>query len=245
VAISFVGGATATAASGGDPSLPLPGGMQQNDLVIAAYAIGDNDGVDFNMAMVTAGYTEIVDITSPAETFESDLGVFWKLMGASPDLNAVCDGLGGADAAVAAACLVFRGVDTTTPIDTTPGTASNNNDGSPAIPGVDIVTPGAWTIAVAATGHGQAGGVGYTVPSAYLTNVQAVNSDDTSDIGIVLGYNSAPSDPEVIGTWSHSATVGTASYVCASFAIRPAPAAGGRRITRRRTNIWTPRMRAW
>src|SRR3989344_3921384 len=65
-AISFVGSVVRpvdTTPSGADTTLDLSTlGLQENDLVIITYSIGDNDSVDFDMdasaSLSGAGYTE-------------------------------------------------------------------------------------------------------------------------------------------------------------------------------------------
>lgn len=223
MAISFIGSAENSAANGGDVTLTLPGGLQQNDLVIVAYAIGDNDNINENMAMVTAGYSELADLFAD-DTQDSNLGVFYKFMGATPDTTAQVDGLGGTDAAVAAVCMVFRGVDTTTPFDVTTTTATNINTMHPNPPSIDPVTANVWTVIAGASGHTLAGAGTYTFPSGYTTNAIDRGADDTSDVTVGMGYRSSPADPEDPGVMTHSGTDSASfSWCAATMALRPAP----------------------
>lgn len=231
MAISFVGSAENSAASGADVTLTLPVGTTTDDLVIVAYAIGDNDSVDFDMAMITTGYTEVVDIHAPggAADLDSDLGVFWKVMGGTPDTTAQVDGLGGTDAAVAAVAMVFRGVDTTTPMDVTPTTASAVGTSNADPPSIDHNNPsGVWTVIVGATGHDQAGATTFTFPTGYTTDAIDRAQDDTTDVTVGMGYRTNPSDPEDPGVMTHSGLDDTDRTWCAAtLALRPAAGNGG------------------
>ena len=223
MAISFVGSAENSAINGGDVTITLPSGTATDDLVVVAYAIGDNDGVNFNMAMVTTGYTEVADLFANGLQ-QANLGVYWKKMGATPDTAATADGLGGADAAVAAVCMVFRGVDTTTPMDVTPTTATAINVMHPDPPSINFVDLAAWTVICGASGHllGDAGT--YTFPTGYITNAIDRGSDDTTDVTVGIGYRTTPADPEDPGVMTHSGvdTLDT-SWCAATLALRPAP----------------------
>lgn len=227
MAISFVGSAENSAINGGDVTLTLPAGTTTDDLVIVAYAIGDNDNVDFNMAMVTAGYTEVADLFA-LDTQNCNLGVHWKIMGATPDTTAVVDGLGGADAAVAAVCMVFRGVDLTTPMDVAPANGAGINSRSPIPVVIDFLDAAAWTVIAGASGH-VAGGAGtYTFPTGYTINALDRGADDTSDVTVGMGYRTNPADPELPGVMIHSGTDSvTDSWCVATLALRPAVAAAG------------------
>jgi hypothetical protein len=224
VAISFVGSAEGSAISGGDVTLTLPA-MQQGDLVIVAYSIGDNDNLDFNMAMLTADYTEVADLFSNA-VLDANLGVFWKVMGATPDTTAQVDGQGGADASVAAVAMVFRGVDTTTPMDVAATTDSGIDTMHANPPSINHNNPsGVWTVIAGASAHTGGSAQTYTFPTGYTTNAVDDSEDDTTDTSVGLGYRTNPSDPEDPGVMTLSGTDGAGLAWCAvTMALRPAAA---------------------
>src|SRR3990167_3784437 len=225
MAITFVGAASNPAGGGGDPSVILTGlSLQQGDLVVVAYAIGDNDSVDFNMSMVTAGYTEVADIHAPTDTQDCDLGVYWKVMGVTPDTTAVANGLGGSDASVAAIAAAFRGVDQTTPMDATPTTASSANSNRPNPPSLNHNNPaGVWTLAIGAFGHTSGTGVTATAPTNYTNTITAESANDTSDVTVAMAYRDTPADPEDPGIFTPSIADNTAHTWCAcTIALRPA-----------------------
>jgi hypothetical protein len=224
VAIEFVGSAEGSAQNGASVTLTLPTALQ-NDLVIVAYSIADNDTVDFDMAMVTADYTEVADLFSN-DSNDSYLGVFWKVMGATPDTTAQVAGLGGTDAAVAAVAMVFRGVDTTTPMDVTPTTDTGQSTTHPNPPSINHNNPsGVWTVIAGCGSHNGGAAPTFTFPTGYTTNAVDDSESDTTATTVGMGYNSAPSDPEDPGvmTWSGVDALSN-SWCAATIALRPATA---------------------
>lgn len=221
MAISFVGSAENSASGGANVTLTLPS-MQENDLVVVAYAIGDNDNTDFVMAMVTAGYTKVADLHISG-TQDVDLGVFWKKMGASPDASAEVDGQGGADAAVAAVAMVFRGVDPTTPMDVTPAGTFGLITMHPNPLSLTHNNPaGVWTVIVGASGHTRGGAGTYTFPTGYTVNALERGADDASDVTVGMGYRTDPANPEDPGVMTHSGadSIGF-SWDAVTLALRP------------------------
>ena len=243
MAISFIGSAEGSSANGGNVILTLPGPPIADDLVIVAYAIGDNDDVDFNMAMVTTGYTEVADLFAN-DVQDANLGVYWKVMGATPDTTAEVDGQGGADAAVAAVCMVFRGVDTVTPMDVTPTTATGINTMHPNPPSINFLDAAAWTVIAGVSGHVLGGTGTYTFPTGYVTNAINQGQDDTSDVTVGMGYRTTPADPEDPGVMTHSGTDSAdASWCAATLALRPAVVVAGQPYIARVQGI--PGMRTY
>lgn len=222
-AITYVGQATNGSSNGGNVSLVLPA-SNQNDLIIVACGIGDSDNTDFTMSMVTSGYTNIADLFAD-DNFETNLGVWYKFQPATPDTGATCTGQGGTNAAVAAVALIFRGVDTTTPMDVTATTATNVNTMHPNPPSIDHLNPSGVVIVIAgASGHNLGGAGTYTFPTGYTTNSVRGGANDTNDITVGLGYrDSGVSDPEDPGTMTHSGTDATTmSWAAVTMALRPA-----------------------
>jgi len=250
MAISHVGGTTNAQANGGDPVLTLSGiaGLAQDDLVIISFGIGDSDGVDFTMAVLTGtGWTKRQDLFAN-DLQQASLGTFWKFMGASPDTSVTLDGLGGTNAACAAACIAFRGVDTTTPFDVADTTATGINSYIANPGSINWTTAGAWTVIAGASAHTN-GAVTYTMPTGYTTNPQSVGANDTNDITVGIAYKTSPASPEDPGNMSPSGgDVADFSWCAVTMALRPAgAAAGGRSMLRRRlsSGIWTASRQSW
>jgi len=154
-------------------------------------------------------------------------------MGGTPDTTAVVDGVGGTNNAVAAVCMVFRGVDTTTPMDVTPPTpTATGNSNHPNPPSIDYLDAAAWVVIVGGSAHVQdTTSVTYTFPTGYTTNALEIAEIDNRDVTVGMGYDDTPAaDPEDPGVMTMSGTDAiTNSAVGASLALRPAAAAGGAR----------------
>lgn len=222
MAISFIGKAESSAINGADVTITLPA-MQQGDLVIVAGAIGDNDSVaTLTMSMVTAGYATVADLFAD-DTQDVDMGVFWKVMGATPDTTAVFNGQGGTDAGCAAEAMVFRGVDTTTPMDVTPTTATGINTMHPNPPSINHNNPaGVWTVIAGASGHVAGGGATYTFPTGYTTDSDTIGAADTTHVSVGMGYRTNPADPEDPGVMTLSGTDSTGyAWAATTIALRP------------------------
>ncbi len=227
-AISFIGSAEGSSSPNSDTTVDLSGlGLQEGDLVVVAGAVGDDDSANLDMATVTANYNEVADLFSN-DTDDTNMGVWWKLMGASPDSDVVVNAVGGTDASLAVVVMVFRGVDQTTPMDVTPTTAEAQlNTADPNPPSINHNNPsGVWTVIAGASGHVLGGASTYTFPTGYTTGAIDRGHDDTNDITVGLGYRSSGvSDPEDPGTMNHSGTDSTTnSWTAATLALRPAVA---------------------
>ncbi len=234
-AVGFIGSVSNVGnTSGGDVTLTLSGlGLQEDDLVIAAYSIADADNVDMAMAEVggIGGWTEVADLFSD-DTYDANLGVYYKVMGASPDASVIFDGVGGTDTQTGAVAMAFRGVDPTTPMDvaaTTVSGASGLNTMHPNPPSINHNNPsGVWTVIAGSNVNGTQGARTFTFPTGYTTNAVQRSSNDTSDGIVGLGYRTNPSDPEDPGQMTASGTDGTGyAFAAVTMALRPAPEVPG------------------
>lgn len=227
MAISFVDSATGVSAgNGGDPTIDLTTitGLAEDDLVIVTYSMGTQAG-DYDMAMLSAGWTQISDIFSD-DTGDTNLGVFRKFMGASPDTSAQVDGNGNASTAVAATAMAFRGVDLTTPLDVAAVEATGINTMHPDPGSIDFTTAGSAVVICVGNGHQQFASAGYTFPTGYTTNAVNTGGDDTIDTTVGMGYNLSPSDPEDPGALTHGGT-DSANYSWCAVTLALRPASGG------------------
>ena len=225
-AITFVGSATAASTNGGPTTVDLTTitGLAQNDIVIVGCGVGDTDDTDHDMTMTTSGYTEVADLFAD-DVNEAQLGVFWKIMGATPDTSAVCADPGaGNNAGQAVVAMAFRGVDQTTPMDVTPTTATGVNTNIPDPPSVDHNNPsGVWTVVVGTFAHVGGPTVTVTAPTNYTTNAADDTANDTIDVTTGMGYYTTPADPEDPGAFTPSiADSVDDSWATATIALRPA-----------------------
>ena len=229
MAISFVGSVSGAAADAGAITLDLTtiAGLAQNDLVIVAYSICV--AADVDVAMTTSGYTEVADLYSD-DTLDSNLGVFRKFMGASPDATAVTTSPGGTQAACAAVAMAFRGVDTSTPLDVASTTATGVNTFHPDPPSIDWSTAGTWVVIAGGNGHTLTSGWTYTFPTGYTTNAVNTGIDDNTvgnSTTAGMGYKSAPADPENPGVMTQAGSDSASfSWAAVTMALRSAAGTG-------------------
>lgn len=222
MAISLRGSASnASASANSNLTVTLPGGTAQNDVVYAAYGVNDQSNTDRNCATVTAGYTELADLFSN-DTNDSNLGVYRKVQGSTPDSTVVFSGVGLATWGIWGAVEVLTGVDTTTPEDATTTTATGINGAVPDPPSITTVTAGAWVIAIGACTH-QSPTSGCTAPTNY-TNLE----DDWSNSGwgrIMMATRNITAagaeDPGVFTLGGGVASGANDSWCAASVAVRP------------------------
>lgn len=231
-AISFVSSTCENSKDGNaaqDMTLTLPTTLE-NDLVIISVAIADDDGADLDMdasgALSGAGYTEVTDVFADDGGSNLDLGVYWKIMGSTPDTSVTIDAQAGNDASVVAVCIAFRGVDTSTPMDVTPVGGARINTMDPDPGPIDHNNPsGVWTVIAGASAYtGGDGAQTYTFPTGYTENAIDRDHNDTTDGTVGMGYReSGVSDPEDPGAMAHS-IADSANFASATttIALRPA-----------------------
>ena len=222
--LQFVGGyAQGFAGTTSDVTITLAsltGGLASaaaaGDLVIVYYLVSGS--VDRNL--VVSGYTEVVELYVN-NLYDTNLAVAYKFMGGTPDASFVLTG-GSFDtgAAGAAAVQVWRGVNTTTPLDVTQTTATGTASVLCNPPAITPTTNGAIIVSGGAGVHNSVS-VG-TFSSADLTNFISAEGKDGSDATIGLGYKvwtSGSFDPAAF-TFS-TADSGSASWAAVTLALRP------------------------
>lgn len=229
MAISFVGGAVGSASPNATFQVTLPGGTQLNDLVIVTFAVGDTGSTDQNLAVT--GYTEVSDLFAN-DTNTTDMFVGYAFHNGTDTLVPQAAGftaVGGTNASNAAVVMVFRGVKLVAdggPFDVTSTTATGINGGSPDPPSINTSgAAGIWTVIAGATGYAGTGTT-YTAPTNYTTDFTERDHQDTVDVHVAMGYNSAPGDPEDPAAMTIGGGSGTAannSWCATTMALSPAP----------------------
>jgi hypothetical protein len=218
----YVGGRSETRQASGGWALSLTGltggvGTQpaEGDLVIIAYA--NSSALDRDLAV--SGYTELTDLYVN-DTFDCQLGVYYKIMSSSPDTSATLTAYTNINAA---AVHVWRGVNATTPMDVTRAVATGTNTGVPNPPALTPVTAGAVIVVVGAYaaefGHGAA------LTAASLDNFVQAHGDGSGNnfhVGVGVGsieWTSGSYDPAAFG----GGEADTSNSWCAcTLALRPA-----------------------
>lgn len=229
MALQYVGGATATTvgATSGNSTISLTsltGGISSSaaagDIVIAAYAGGAGGAVTFEITDGTNAYTLIAPQQySNGSTYDTNLRVAYKIMGSAPDTSVTFGPTKWENDAGAMAVHVWRGVDTTAPLDVTPTSATGTASSRPDAPAITPTTPGAIVIAVG----GGAAATGAVFTSSDLSNFRTATSADTHDAMIGIGsyaWSSGAFDPAKFG----GGTTGMGdSWAAVTLALRPEP----------------------
>lgn len=202
---------TLTSLTGGLASAPAAG-----DLVIVYFGTGST--VDRNL--VVSGYTEVTELYSN-DGADTNLVAAYKFMGGTPDTSFTLTGgtLNTADAGVVAV-QVWRGVNTTTPLDVTSTTATGTNSVRCNPPAITPVTSGAVIVAGGSGAHAIGA---QTYSSSDLTAFRSVGTDDNNDATIGLGYKVWTSGAFDPAQFTFSAGDNLAySWAAVTLALRPA-----------------------
>lgn len=194
----------------------LPANLLQNDLVVVALAIAGTTDKTYRIS----GYTQVVDLYAN-DDFDANLQVGYKFMGATPDTTVtITGGTGSGVDGGAIAIHVWRGIDTTTPLDVTTTTITQTNTGIPNPPAITPTTANSVVLVAAASAHN---GGNDTYTATQLANFLTVGEGgDTNDATVGLGsfdWVSGAFDPNAF-TWSQGDQT-TYSTASCSLALRP------------------------
>jgi hypothetical protein len=234
MAIQFVGGATAgkAGATSGNTTIALNSGLtggiasavSAGDLVIAVFGTGSTADRTLAITDGTTNYTLIGTELYANDTFDTNLRVAYKFMGGTPDTATTFGPTGSANDAGAMAVYVFRGVDSTTPLDVSAATTTIINSLLVVPPDVTPSTAGAFPVVAGAAAHN--GGVD-TFTSSDLTDFRTQGgTNDTNDVTIGIGHqDNWTSGATNYATWGCTqATSNTYSCAAVTFVLRPAAA---------------------
>ena len=187
-AIEYVGGYTqgfsgttsnVTITFGGNLTGGIASSASEGDIVIVYFGTGSTS----DQNLVVAGYTEIQELYSN-DTFDTNLVVAYKQMGATPDTTFVLTGgtLSTLDAG-AVVVQVWRNVDPDLILATT---ATGNNSVLCDPPAVTPTIAGSYIVAGGAGGHSRGT---FTYSSSDLTAFRSVGANDSNDVTVGVGYH--------------------------------------------------------
>ncbi len=231
--ISFVGSGTffdETASSYNFSSLVDSAGgtptILADDLVVAIFSCGSSS--DRPDATIQAtGYTlGNTNLTSANGAIVANLQMSYKKMPSTPDTSFSYGVSGGTNPSRSCAVFVFRGVNTTTPLDVTSTIASGTGTGAADPPTITPSTAGAW-IGVAGSYCHNGDRILYTNPGDLSSTTNhfrsALGTDTIRDgcvgAGIKTNWTSGAFDGS---TLSGGSTSGTAAWCALAYALRPA-----------------------
>jgi len=231
VAISYVGGVVAGRTGNSNSTVDVSlssgltggsnSGVSAGDLVIVTVCTGSAARSSVVAVTSPATYDNLTAQHTTATTYDTNVQVSYKFMPSTPDGVVTIPAQGNIADGQVYAVQVFRGVDSTTPLDVTPtyatGSGANNRpDPAAILP----VTAGAW-IVVTGGGASAAGGA-YTTGT--LTDFLNADGADTNDASLGVGYYDAwvsdSYDPVAFGGGSTNAAN---SWGATTIALRPAP----------------------
>jgi hypothetical protein len=202
---------TLTGLTGGSDTAPVEGDLV---LVVRTWA----GTADQSLTTSSTGWTELVE-TYFNSTYDINMAIYWKIMGATPDTSMVVNGQGSTNDATAIAVQVYRGVDTTTPFDVTYTSASSTSSGIPNPPAITPVTENSIIVAAAGTAHN--GGTD-TFTASELSNFITVGSNSTNDATVGIGWYPWETGSFNPAAWTFSQTDATTfTNSSVTMALRP------------------------
>ncbi|MDQ1283977.1 MAG: hypothetical protein QG620_325 [Patescibacteria group bacterium] len=231
--IQFVGGTTAgkAGAISGDSTIALNSGLTggiasavaAGDLVIAVFGTGATADRTLAITDGSNSYTLIDSELYQDDTLDTNLRVAYKFMGGTPDASTTFGPTGNANDSGAMAVYVFRGVDSSNPLDVAavPGQAADTSRVVP--PDITPSTAGAYVVVVGAAGH-NGGADTFTSTDLVLDFFTRGGTNDTNDVSIGVGHiNNWTSGATDAATWGHSQTDSVDfSWAAITLALRPA-----------------------
>ena len=229
MALQYVGGTSNVGTSTGyTVSLngTLTGGIAsspaQGDIVVVVSAFSNNASSAPAVSGNTSGaYQGAHTAIWQTDTWGTNFRVFYQVMGSTPDTTLTITRVTNAAYGGATTVQVWRGVDTSNPLDVTTTTAQAGNASRPNPPAITPTNSGAVIIACGAGSQG-ASGSAFTSFSS-MSNAISVKSDGTtSDIGVLmasLAWTSGAYDPAAA---TGGATSTSSSWAAATLALRAA-----------------------
>jgi hypothetical protein len=190
------------------------------DVVLVAYSIS-TVGRTPTPSVVTSGYTTPITLNADGTTYDTRFILAHKTMGQFADANVILSGTGNVDDSGSAVIMVFRGVDNVNPIDVVANTATGTGTGIPVSPIHKANSAGIWLMEVAAAANAIVSVLEPTIREAYYFNNNTSGTNRaTTTISIA---NISDGDVTLTpGGWTGGSASAAASYVAASFALKPA-----------------------
>ncbi len=230
--ISFVGGTTAAVIDSGTATVTLNSGLTggsgsaalEDDYVVLFGAAAFSQITPKNITN-NGSWGSISAQIEANDSHDSTSEVFGKVMGATPDTSVGIDTDANSQSSVVAIALVFRGVDTTTPMDVSSTRDEGTNAAAPDHASITPITSGAWVVMCGAVGHDSGS---QTFSWAGADGIFSDGENDTDDCAAYAayydGWSSGAFDPNAtLGNPTFSGTSDTGdSWLAHTLALRPA-----------------------
>lgn len=203
-----------TTLTGGISSSIAPG-----DLIVVA--TGFSSVGDGNPGVSSPTMTEVADLYAN-DTIDTNLSVSWMIAGSTPPTSITMSGTLGSSYGNCAVISVWRGVDTSTPLDVTVTTATGTSSANANPPAITPATNGATILAIAMCGVSSP--TYFTGPTGFTTVANAASTGSTSSSTIGVAYLSGQSasvsvDPDTMTHFFYGGS--TASWASVTMALRP------------------------
>ena len=157
------------------------------------------------------------------DTWDANFRAFYQIMGATPDITLTVARTSSAAYGGATVVQVWRGVDTTTPLDATGTPASGTNSGRFNPPSITPTTAGAILIYGGAGSQPTATGVVPTDTNTSTYHVAAKGDGTTADIGVAMGAKAWTSGAFDAAANTNIPTSTSAGWGAQAIALKPAP----------------------
>jgi hypothetical protein len=195
----------------------LTGGLSNtpatNDIVIVLVG-SSTSNINTNYGTSSSGWTEEADLYANATTSDANLGLFYKVMGSTPDTSITITSSN--NIFIQSLTYVIRGVNITTPIDVTSTTATATGNANPNPPSI---TPNTFFAGVLGIGVGAGSGSVAAFTSSDLDNfVSAGSGFARLGIGIDYSWTGGAVDLAAFGGGQTNSAI---SWAAVSMALRP------------------------
>jgi hypothetical protein len=230
MAISFVGSLpTVGANNGGNVTLTFSNlrdtsgaqpTLQQGDVVVCAYACSGT--ADHAMSTSSSDWTEVSPEAYADGTIDTNLAVYYKVMGASPDTQFVGVGPTGASNGTIGVAMAFRGLNSAVLDVAVPTPATGTATSVPNAPSIAPSTAGAWIVVVGAGAAGAGASYSNSDLSSGSNHFRTGNHPETNDIAIGMGFKSdwvsGAFDP---AAWTGGNVNASNSWAAFTLALKP------------------------
>ena len=234
MALQYVGG-TSNAGTGASYTVSLngtlTGGLSSSpaagDIVVVFSGFGNTASVAPTCTGNNSGaYDSASNALYSNDTWDTNFRAFYKVQGSTPDTSLTIGRVNNTTYGGATTVHVWRGVNTTTPLDVTTTTTSASNQSSAALnpPAITPVTSGAIVIAGGAGTMPAAGTAGYTAIGTMSNTVTQYGNGSTADTSVIMAsfaWTSGPYDPVTATGGTQNNT--SSSWAGVTLALRPQP----------------------
>ena len=207
--------------NGADVTITFDVAPQEGDVVLV---FGGHGASETTIDAPGSGYTEVFSNTGVKPIG----GVWYKVMGASPDTDVLCSGGGHVSDGVGYGACVLSGVDNSNVLDVTALNVAGTTPAQPNSPAITTVTDGAWVFSIGLNSSPDSGPVSPVGYSAFFGGY----GNDTVDFSSYGSYKVIPTagleTPATYTFWSSD------EWYAISVAFRPGafvPAEGGKSRT--------------